>query len=83
MDFTKEELEHLEFCADHVLESCSSGSVEGITTENIINQSKLIAKIKSMINKCCDCEKTYHCDYCGIISCEHCRQPVGGELFDD
>jgi hypothetical protein len=39
-------------------------------------------KVQSMIENYCEHDDTYHCDYCGIISCEQCKEPCGGELID-
>jgi hypothetical protein len=69
-DFTKAELEF-------IWQKLAIANYDNTGMQDLPN------KVCSMIDNYCEHEDTYHCDYCGIVSCEDCREPCGGELIDE
>lgn len=75
-DFTKEELQIIHLDMTTYVNNAKP-------LKESPGHKELRGKIGLMIDKYCEHGDTYHCDYCGIISCEDCKQPCGGELMDE
>lgn len=81
-DFTKEELKDLHYAIRYFWKQ--RGILDLPSDDGDFSKSHdLKVKIKSLIDNYCKHEETHDCDYCGIVSCEICKEPCGGELIDE
>ena len=75
-DFTKNELQDI----DCLIRHAKRNGLELISEKNI---DDLENKINGMISNYCEHTNGYECVYCGIVACEDCKEPCGGELMDE
>jgi hypothetical protein len=74
----KEDLEHIAWCLEYVLELCKASDAPSFKKSHLKNQKILISKIENMIRDYC--EHDWHEGSMGTIYCKQCKQRINFKI---